>query len=55
MTERDYEIGDLAKDLLGRIVQGTLAAGATVDAEQSAELAVRCATALIDRLEERGG
>ncbi|KWD23322.1 hypothetical protein WL61_10475 [Burkholderia ubonensis] len=55
MTERDYEIADLSKDLLGRIVQGTLAAGATVDAERSAELAVQCATALIDRLAEQTG
>ncbi|WP_185732491.1 hypothetical protein [Burkholderia sp. Bp8963] len=55
MTERDYEIGDLAKEILGRIVQGNLSAGATVDVEQSAELAVRCATALIDKLEERAG
>ncbi|WP_431823462.1 hypothetical protein [Burkholderia sp. F1] len=55
MTERDYEIADLSKDLLGRIVQGTLAAGATVDAQRSAELAVQCATALIDRLDGRSG
>ncbi|PAK13175.1 hypothetical protein DF156_27610 [Burkholderia ubonensis] len=55
MTERDYEIADLSKDLLGRIVQGTLANGATVDAQRSAELAVQCATALIDRLAEQTG
>lgn len=55
MTERDYEIADLAKDLLGRIVQGAVTNGATVDAEQSAELAVRCATVLIDKLAAQAG
>ncbi|VWC20338.1 hypothetical protein BLA6860_05772 [Burkholderia lata] len=53
MTERDYEIADLSKDLLGRIVQGTVASGAAVDAEQCAALAVQCATALVDRLAAR--
>ncbi|KGB93093.1 MULTISPECIES: hypothetical protein [Burkholderia] len=51
MTERDREIAELAKELLGRIVQGTVAAGAAVDAQQCAALAVQCATALIDRLD----
>ncbi|WP_175932872.1 MULTISPECIES: hypothetical protein [unclassified Burkholderia] len=51
MTERDREIAELAKELLGRIVQGTVATGATVDVEQCAALAVRCATALVDRLD----
>ncbi|WP_179950244.1 hypothetical protein [Burkholderia sp. MSMB1826] len=51
MTERDREIAELAKELLGRIVQGTVAAGAAVDAPQCAALAVQCATALIDRLD----
>jgi uncharacterized protein YejL (UPF0352 family) len=55
MTERDHEIADLSKELLGRIVQGTVANGATVDAQQCATLAVECATALIDRLDERTG
>ncbi|MCA8063761.1 hypothetical protein [Burkholderia sp. AU38729] len=53
MTERDHEIADLSKDLLGRIVQGTVASGAVVDVEQCAALAVQCATALIDTLEAR--
>ncbi|WP_179949402.1 MULTISPECIES: hypothetical protein [unclassified Burkholderia] len=51
MTERDREIAELAKELLGRIVQGTVATGAAVDAQQCAALAVQCATALIDRLD----
>ncbi|PHP86427.1 hypothetical protein CFB52_017790 [Burkholderia sp. AU18528] len=51
MTERDHEIAELSKELLGRIVQGTVATGAAVDAEQCAALAVRCATALVDRLD----
>ena len=55
MTERDYEIADLAKELLGRIVQGTLTAGATVDPARSADLALQCATALIERLEALSG
>ncbi|UVE67400.1 MULTISPECIES: hypothetical protein [Burkholderia] len=55
MTERDYEIADLSKDLLGRIVQGTIANGAAVDAEQCAALAVQCATALVDKLGARSG
>ncbi|AJY09823.1 hypothetical protein K6W16_21400 [Burkholderia dolosa] len=55
MTERDHEIADLSKELLGRIVQGTVANGATVDAQQCAALAIECATALIDRLYERTG
>ncbi|WP_175960755.1 hypothetical protein [Burkholderia pyrrocinia] len=55
MTERDYEIADLSKDLLGRIVQGTVANGAAVDAEQCAALAVQCATALVDKLEALSG
>ncbi|WP_196483498.1 hypothetical protein [Burkholderia territorii] len=55
MTERDNEIAELSKDLLGRIVQGTVASGAPVDAEQCATLAVQCATALVDKLEARSG
>ncbi|MBZ5789400.1 hypothetical protein K8353_04700 [Burkholderia contaminans] len=55
MTERDDEIADLSKELLGRIVQGTVAGGAVVDPEQCAALAVQCATALVDRLEARSG
>ncbi|MFW2274768.1 hypothetical protein [Burkholderia orbicola] len=54
MTERDHEIAELSKELLGRIVQGTVAAGAAgaaVDVEQCAALAVQCATALVDRLD----
>ncbi|MDR0244953.1 MAG: hypothetical protein LBJ65_25435 [Burkholderia sp.] len=54
MTERDHEIADLSKELLGRIVQGVVANGAVVDAEQCAALAVQCATALIDKLDARG-
>ncbi|WP_179404527.1 hypothetical protein [Burkholderia guangdongensis] len=54
MTERQNDIADLAKDLLGAIVRGTLAAGASVDPDRSAELAVRCATALVDRLAAEG-
>ncbi|MFB5149455.1 hypothetical protein WJH60_07650 [Burkholderia orbicola] len=46
MTERDHEIAELSKELLGRIVQGT-----AVDVEQCAALAVQCATALVDRLD----
>ena len=53
MTERDDEIADLSKELLGRIVQGTVASGAVVDAEQCAALAVQCATALVDQLGAR--
>ncbi|MBU9547422.1 hypothetical protein KGP95_02150 [Burkholderia multivorans] len=48
MTERDYEIADLSKELLVRIVQGTVTNGATVDPQQ-------CATVLIDTLEARSG
>ncbi|HDR9587226.1 TPA: hypothetical protein QDC22_004493 [Burkholderia stabilis] len=55
MTERDYEIADLSKELLGRIVQGTVASGSPVDAAQCAALAVQCATALVDTLEARSG
>ncbi|PXX38370.1 MULTISPECIES: hypothetical protein [Burkholderia] len=55
MTERDYEIADLSKELLGRIVQGTVANGAAVDAELCAALAVQCATALVDKLEALSG
>ncbi|AIO36151.1 hypothetical protein [Burkholderia pseudomultivorans] len=55
MTERDHEIADLSKELLGRIVQGTVASGAAVDAQQCAALAVQCATVLIDQLEARSG
>ncbi|KWA27128.1 hypothetical protein WT39_19535 [Burkholderia territorii] len=55
MTERDNEIAELSKDLLGRIVQGTVVNGAPVDAEQCAALAVQCATALVDKLDARGG
>ncbi|AOJ96296.1 hypothetical protein WK22_26015 [Burkholderia multivorans] len=55
MTERDYEIADLSKELLVRIVQGTVANGATVDPQQCATLAVQCATVLIDTLEARSG
>ncbi|AOJ27780.1 hypothetical protein WJ12_22910 [Burkholderia seminalis] len=55
MTERDHEIAELSKDLLGRIVQGTIATGATVNAQQCAALAVQCATALVDRLDARSG
>ncbi|ONX13976.1 hypothetical protein A8F03_22440 [Burkholderia cenocepacia] len=36
MTERDREVAELSKELLGRIVQGTVAAGAAVDVEQCA-------------------
>ncbi|MCA7996822.1 hypothetical protein [Burkholderia metallica] len=53
MTERDHEIADLSKELLGRIVQGAVASGAVVDVEQCVALAVQCATALIDRLDAR--
>lgn len=55
MTERDHEIADLSKELLGRIVQGAVANGATVDPAQCAALAVQCATALIDALEASSG
>ncbi|WP_201752343.1 hypothetical protein [Burkholderia pyrrocinia] len=55
MTERDYEIADLSKELLGRIVQGTVASGAAVDAQACAALAVQCAMALVDTLEARSG
>ncbi|MCA8411033.1 MAG: hypothetical protein QJR04_17825 [Burkholderia multivorans] len=55
MTERDYEIADLSKELLVRIVQGTVTNGATVDPQQCATLAVQCATVLIDTLEARSG
>ncbi|AFQ51559.1 MULTISPECIES: hypothetical protein [Burkholderia] len=55
MTERDQEIADLSRELLGRIVQGMVTNGATVDAEQCAALAVQCATALVDKLDARSG
>ncbi|WP_185640522.1 MULTISPECIES: hypothetical protein [unclassified Burkholderia] len=55
MTERDHEIADLSKELLGRIVQGMIANGAAVDAEQCAALAVQCATALVDKLDAHDG
>ncbi|PEH68838.1 hypothetical protein CRM91_13280 [Burkholderia ambifaria] len=55
MTKREDEIADLSKELLGRIVQGAMMSGAPVDAQQCAALAVRCATALVDRLEARSG
>ncbi|WP_196766843.1 hypothetical protein [Burkholderia territorii] len=55
MTERDNEIAELSKDLLGRIVQGTVANGVPVDAAQCAALAVQCATALVDKLDARSG
>lgn len=55
MTERDHEIAELSKELLGRIVQGTVAAGAAVNAQQCAALAVQCATALVDALEAHSG
>ena len=53
MTERDHEIADLSKELLGRIVPGTVKSGVVVDAEQCAALAVQCETALVDRLDAR--
>ncbi|WP_162999231.1 hypothetical protein [Burkholderia sp. Nafp2/4-1b] len=53
MTEREHEIAELSKELLGRIVQGAMMNGAPVDAQQCAELAVQCATALVDRLDAR--
>ncbi|WP_175780851.1 hypothetical protein [Burkholderia anthina] len=55
MTQRESEIADLSKELLGRIVQGAVMNGAPVDAQQCAALAVQCATALVDRLDARGG
>ncbi|WP_185733321.1 hypothetical protein [Burkholderia sp. Bp8998] len=55
MTEREYEIADLSKELLGRIVQGAVMSGAPVDAQQCAALAVECATALVDTLDARNG
>ncbi|WP_269506923.1 hypothetical protein [Burkholderia sp. IMCC1007] len=55
MTEREHEIADLSKDLLGRIVQGVVMKGAPVDAQQCAALAVQCATALVDQLDARSG
>jgi len=55
MTEREHEIADLSKDLLGRIVQGAVMNGAPVDAQQCAALAVQCATALMDELDARSG
>ncbi|RQR89948.1 hypothetical protein DID97_23280 [Burkholderia sp. Bp8977] len=55
MTEREHEIADLSKELLGRIVQGAVTNGAPVDAQQCAALAVKCATALIDALDARSG
>ncbi|WP_396331365.1 hypothetical protein [Burkholderia anthina] len=55
MTTREYEIADLAKELLGRIVQGAMMNGAPVDAQQCAALAVQCATALMDELDARSG
>ncbi|WP_167397621.1 hypothetical protein [Paraburkholderia aromaticivorans] len=50
MSERESEISELAKSILGNIVQGALAGGKIVDAQVSAELAVLCATALVDKL-----
>lgn len=55
MTQRESEVADLSKELLGRIVQGAVMNGAPVDAQQCAALAVQCATALVDRLDARGG
>ncbi|CAG9253381.1 MULTISPECIES: hypothetical protein [Burkholderia] len=55
MTEREHEIADLAKELLGRIVQGAMTNGAPVDAQQCAALAVECATALVDKLDAHSG
>ncbi|HHL4078328.1 hypothetical protein [Burkholderia sola] len=55
MTEREHEIADLSKELLGRIVQGAVTNGVPVDAQQCAALAVECATALVDKLDAPGG
>ncbi|WP_164497712.1 hypothetical protein [Burkholderia catarinensis] len=55
MTERDHEIADLSKELLGRIVQGMIANGAAVDVQACAALAVQCAAALVDELDARSG
>jgi hypothetical protein len=55
MTEREHEIAELAKELLGRIVQGTVTSGAPVDAQRCAALAMECATALVDELDARSG
>ncbi len=50
MSDRTSEIEQLAKGILGNIVQGTLAGGKLVDPKVSAERALLCATALVDKL-----
>lgn len=51
MSERDKEIAELAKNILGNVIQGTLAGGrATIDPKEAAKAAVLCATALVDML-----
>jgi hypothetical protein len=55
MSERDNEIDELAKSILGNIVQGALAGGKIVDPKTTADLAVLCATALVDKLADSRG
>ncbi|MCP3724718.1 hypothetical protein M3I53_16575 [Paraburkholderia sp. CNPSo 3272] len=50
MSERDNEIADLAKDILGNIVQGMLASGKALVPADAANAAMQCATALVDQL-----
>jgi hypothetical protein len=55
MSERANEIAELAKDILGNILQGILAGGGTVAPEAAAKLAVQSATALVDKLAAEQG
>ncbi|MEX3941832.1 hypothetical protein AB4Y44_20175 [Paraburkholderia sp. BR10937] len=50
MSERDNEISDLAKDILGNVIQGMLASGKPLVPRDAANAAVLCATALVDQL-----
>lgn len=50
MTDRDKDIAELAKKLLGNILEGALAGGKTIDEKACVDLALLCATTLVDKL-----
>lgn len=49
MTKRDKDIAVLARNILGNIVQGKIANGKIAVDQISADLAIECAAALVDK------